>query len=220
MTFNENHHPRGTAGRFTETHHAESGVALRGPSGDAGHFSSLTPIDTPVIWTDPVTGAKTTGRSIGEVDGGNIGFQVPGSAVPFTAVPAGQLELAPPAPEAPPVKFTETQRKTRGHNFYAPKAVMAKVPGLGATNDVPLEDKKFHLHYFTGGAANWYIAEVDQKTGRAFGLMDPSGRGDGSWGYISLPDLEAVHLGRNLSPVVERDCYFSQGNLAHINRTS
>lgn len=33
MTFNENDHPRGTAGRFTETHHAEAaGVTLQAPA--------------------------------------------------------------------------------------------------------------------------------------------------------------------------------------------
>jgi hypothetical protein len=33
MTFNENEHPRGAAGRFTETHHAEApGVSLSGPA--------------------------------------------------------------------------------------------------------------------------------------------------------------------------------------------
>lgn len=32
MTFNENEHPRGTAGRFTETHHAEAGVTLGAPT--------------------------------------------------------------------------------------------------------------------------------------------------------------------------------------------
>jgi hypothetical protein len=33
MTFNENDHPRGTAGRFTETHHAEAGNVALAPAG-------------------------------------------------------------------------------------------------------------------------------------------------------------------------------------------
>ncbi|ACL42165.1 hypothetical protein Achl_4214 (plasmid) [Pseudarthrobacter chlorophenolicus A6] len=179
------------------------------------HQDTLSPIDTAVIWTNPDTGEKIHGRSLGPIGGGNFAFQVP-RVGGFNVAKGHELELAPPAPPAPPVKLVETQRKIRGHNFYAPKAVLSKVPGLGATENIPFEEKKFHLHYFAGGAANWYIAEVDPASGRAFGLMDPTGRGEGSWGYVSLPELEAVNAGG--FRVVERDCYFSQGNLAHINR--
>ena len=179
------------------------------------HQDAISPTDTPVIWTDPATGEKVRGRSLGPIGGDSFAFQVP-AVGGFSVARAHELELAPPAPPAPPVKLVETQRRIRGHNFYAPKAVMKKVPALGATEDVPFEEKKFHLHYFAGGAANWYIAEVDPSTGRAFGLMDPSGRGHGSWGYVDLRELEAVNLGGYR--VVERDCYFSQGNLAHVKR--
>jgi hypothetical protein len=181
------------------------------------HRDAISPVDTPVIWTDPATGEKVRGRSLGPIGGDSFAFQVPAEGG-FSVAKAHELELAPPAPPAPPVKLVETQRRIRGHNFYAPKKVMSKVPALGATDDVPLEGKKFHLHYFAGGAANWYIAEVDQATGRAFGLMDPSGRGRGSWGYVDLRELEAVNLGGYR--VVERDCYFSQGNLAHVTRNN
>lgn len=177
------------------------------------HHDAISANDAPVVWTDPATGEKVHGRSLGPVGGDNFAFQVP-SEGGFSVAKAHELEMAPAAPPAPPVKFTETLRKIRGHNFYAPKAVMKKVPALGATEDVPFEDKQFHLHYFTGGASNWFIAEVDQSTGRAFGLMDPSGRGDGSWGYVSLPELEAFNPGGYR--VIERDCYFSQGNLEHV----
>lgn len=181
------------------------------------HRDAISPTDTPVIWTDPATGEKVRGRSLGPIGGNSFAFQVPAEGG-FSVAKAHELELAPAAPPAPPVKLAETQRKIRGHNFFAPKAIMSKVPALGATEDIPFEEKKFHLHYFAGGASNWYIAEVDPATGRAFGLMDPSGRGDGSWGYVSLRELEAVNLGGYR--VVERDCYFSQGNLAHVTRNN
>lgn len=181
------------------------------------HQDVLSGIDTPVIWTDPATGDQVLGRSLAPSGEGNFFFEVPGKSG-FSWVPGRELELAPPAPPAPPVKLAETHRKIRGHNFYAPKSILSKVPGLGATDGIPLEEKKFHLHYFTGGAANWYIAEFDPKTGKAFGLMDPSGRGDGSWGYVNLPDLEEYNPSGYR--VIERDCYFSQGNLAHINRNN
>ncbi|MET4143796.1 DUF2958 domain-containing protein [Arthrobacter sp. UYCo732] len=181
------------------------------------HRDAISMIDTPLIWTDPATGEKILGRSLGEIGGDKIALQVP-AVGGFTVAKATDLELAPPAPPAPPVKLAETNRRIRGHNFYAPKTILSKVPALGATSDVPLEEKKFHLHYFTGGAANWYIAEFDPATGRAFGLMDPSGRGDGSWGYVSLPELETFNPSGYR--VIERDCYFSQGNLTHINRNN
>lgn len=179
----------------------------------ARHREAMSPIDTPVIWTHPLTGEKVLGRSLGEVDKGLFAFQVPAEGG-FIPVAPGQLELAPPTPPRAPVKFTETQRRIRGHNFFAPKAVMAKVPPLGATEDIPFEDKKIHLHYFTGGA-DWYLTEMDQSTGKAFGFLNPSGNG-GHWGYVDLPDLEAVNVGGYR--VVERDCHFSQGNLAHATR--
>lgn len=204
--------PKGirTGGQFAATAHAEPDFSLTPKS----RREELTAIDTVLVWTDPATGKKTLGRSIGEVDNGDIGFQAPGSGAPFMAVPAHELELAPPAPPAPPVKFTETQRRIRGHNFFPPKAVMTKVPGIGETEDIPFEDKKVHLHYFTG-AADWYLMEVDQKTGKAFGFLNPSGNG-GHWGYVSLPDLEKFNGGGYR--VVERDCHFSQGNLAQVTR--
>jgi Protein of unknown function (DUF2958) len=180
------------------------------------HHVAIAPVDAPVIWTDPRTGEKVMGRSLGGIGGGNFAFQIPGEGG-FRAVSGNELQPAPPAP-ASPVKLAETQRRIRGHNFFPPKAIMSKVPTLGATEDVPFEEKKFHLHYFAGGASNWYIAEVDPATGRAFGLLDPSGRGRGSWGYVDLRELEAVNLGGYR--VVERDCYFSQGNLAHVTRNN
>ncbi|MBG0738825.1 DUF2958 domain-containing protein [Paeniglutamicibacter antarcticus] len=182
------------------------------------HRDAISPIDTPVVWTDPSTGKKHHGRSLGSIGGDNFAIQIPFAGRGFSAAKAHDLELAAAGPPAPPVKFTEPNRKIRGHNFYAPKAVLSKVPALGATEDTPLEEKKFHLHYFTGGAANWYIAEYDPATGKAFGLMDPSGRGDGSWGYVSLPELEAYNPSGYR--VIERDCYFSQGNLAHVTRNN
>jgi hypothetical protein len=80
------------------------------------------------------------------------------------------------------------------------------------------EEKKFHLHYFAGGASNCYIAEVDPATGKAF---------SGSWtrpaaatgnGDTCPCRSSAVNLGDYR--VVERDCYFSQGNLAISTATA
>lgn len=177
------------------------------------HRATLAAVDTPVFRTDPATGIASRGRTLGPAGEDTFCFQ-DATTGSLEIVRSRELERAPDEPPAPRVKPVETQRRIRGHNFYAPKAVLAKVPALRSTEDVPFEEKRFHLHYFTGGA-DWYIAELDQDTGKAFGLMNPSG-GDGYWGYVDLAQLEAVNLGGYR--VVERDMHFSQGNLAHVSR--
>lgn len=116
---------------------------------------------------------------------------------------------------AVPTRLPEIQRRRRGHNFYPPKAVAARIPRLYGTEDVPLADKVIHLHYFTG-SCDWWIAELDPETGEAFGFACLNGdRDTAEWGYASLPELEAVCVrkpmdlpGAFYDIVVERDCHF------------
>ena len=119
----------------------------------------------------------------------------------YTLTPAGHSDYidALPEPARPPA---ETQRTRRGHAFWPPSAALAAVPGLYATEHVPLADTVLHVHYFAG-AADWWIAELDPATGRAYGyacLGDPAAA---EWGYVDLPDLERVRGRTGL--VVERD---------------
>lgn len=98
--------------------------------------------------------------------------------------------------------------RLRGHAFYPSAEVLATIPGPYETEDIPLDDKVLHLHFFVGGS-DWYIAELDPETGEAFGWgqMVP---GCGEWGYISLPELAALRvkvLGMTLP--VDRDLYFT-----------
>lgn len=90
-----------------------------------------------------------------------------------------------PAAELP----AETQRRTRGHRFYPPKAEQKRIPALYATEGTPLAEKTVHQHYFTGGF-DFYVTEWDPQTGRAFGMVKD--RGEREWGYFMLPDLEAI----------------------------
>lgn len=105
----------------------------------------------------------------------------------------------------PVTKPVETQRRRRGHNFYPPKSILSKIPALYGTDGIPAEEKTIHLHYF-GGAADWWIAEIDPETMEAFGYAD-LGHGMGEWGYVSLPEVEAVNVQRGLV-VIERDLYW------------
>jgi hypothetical protein len=95
----------------------------------------------------------------------------------------------------------ETQRRLRGHNFYAPKAV--KVPALYAQDGKGL-DAVVAVHYFAS-SMDWYMTEVDPATGRAFGYVVNGSTGEGELGYFSLPELEALRAGFF---VVERDLYW------------
>lgn len=112
--------------------------------------------------------------------------------------------------------LTETQRKIRGHRFYAPQAEQKKVPALGATENVPMEDKIVGLHYF-GGSSDFYAVEMDTETGRCFGYVD-LGFG-GEWGYFSLPEVEKIRPNMARGQwVIERDCYWTPVRFADLGR--
>ncbi len=102
--------------------------------------------------------------------------------------------------------LTETLSRRRGHRFYPTASEARGIPGLYETEHVPAEDKTLHVHYFAGGS-DWWIAEYDPETGTAFGyacLGDPQ---DAEWGYVDLPELEAVSVRSGLV-VVERDLHW------------
>jgi len=110
----------------------------------------------------------------------------------------------------------ETQRRRRGHNFYPPQALRRKVPPLYGTEEVKAADKTVWIHYFGWSNADWYITEVDWKTGRAFGYAD-LGLGCGEWGYIDLIELEAVNAGP-FGSCPERDKWWEPRRFADIDR--
>ena len=69
----------------------------------------------------------------------------------------------------------ERHRTVRGHHFYPPAEVLARIPGLYGTEPVPTGDKTIWLHYFAG-PCDWWVAEYDPASGDAFGyacLGDP-----------------------------------------------
>ena len=104
---------------------------------------------------------------------------------------------------------TEINRKRRGHNFYPPKADAKKVPALGAT-DGQGKDATVWMHYFAP-AGDWYVTEADFDTGEAFGWAD---LGYGEFGYMSLPETEAVKVG--MFGIIERDLYWDPKPLSEV----
>jgi Protein of unknown function (DUF2958) len=90
--------------------------------------------------------------------------------------------------------LTETHRALRGHDFSPPANVLVGIPPLYGTEHVRVDRKVICLHYFTG-ASDWWIAELDPETGIAFGYVCLNGdKANAEWGYISLPELEAIYL--------------------------
>jgi len=113
-------------------------------------------------------------------------------------------------------KFPETRKARRGHNFYAPKAVMSKIPKLYATDKVDAADKIVWLHYFTGGS-DWWVTEYDPETGVAFGYACLNGdTQNAEWGYMSLPEMEEVYIAP--FTIIERDCYWTPEVFSEMRR--
>jgi hypothetical protein len=106
-----------------------------------------------------------------------------------------------------------TVDRRRGHKFVAPAEVLANIPKLYGTEDVPTADKIVHLHYFCG-SADWFITELDPETGEAFGWAEILA-GCGEWGYVSLPELATLVAGPF---VVERDLHWSPKTIKEVDR--
>ena len=96
----------------------------------------------------------------------------------------------------------EVNRRRRGHIFLT-SDLLRTIPRLYATEDMPLQEKVLHAHYFVGGC-DWYVAELDLETGDAFGYADLD---CGEWGYFNLVELEQTVVHGWL--VVERGIHFS-----------
>ncbi len=93
----------------------------------------------------------------------------------------------------------ERHRTVRGHDFYPPAEVLARIPGLYGTEPVPTGDKTIWLHYFAG-PCDWWVAECDPASGDAFGYACLGDPGNAEWGYTNLADLEALHSPGGITP--------------------
>ncbi len=71
---------------------------------------------------------------------------------------------------------------------------LAEIPKLYETENVALQDKLIHLHFFIGGS-DWFIAEYDG--GDLFwGFAVLNGDLDmAEWGYISFKELRDLNIG-------------------------
>ena len=80
------------------------------------------------------------------------------------------------------------------------QARLDAIPRLYATEDVPLEDKLIHLHFFIGGC-DWYVAEFDgDDLFFGYAILN-SDHWNAEWGYFSFEELKRLRVGW-----VEVDC--------------
>ena len=104
------------------------------------------------------------------------------------------------------------------------KALEARLPKLGATEDIPLREKRVICKFFALGTAwSWYVLEGErQPDGDVlfFGFVKGL---EAELGYFSLRELEKLQLkwalgGRSLGtiPLVERDLYFGDHVLGEV----
>lgn len=117
----------------------------------------------------------------------------------------------------PQVRATD---RRRGHRFQPPKADLAKVPALYATEHVPAESKTVGLHYFVG-SWDWWIVEVDPDTFQAFGFVRSHMEPRGEWGNVDLLELSSAQMtatvnGRPFRQPVERDCWWTPGPASEV----
>jgi hypothetical protein len=104
-------------------------------------------------------------------------------------------------------KRKEVNRPRRGHRFYPSSQDLQRVPTLGATGDMPLEEVTIWLHYFIG-ACDWWVTEYDPETAVAFGYACLNNWVDSAeWGTFSLEELERLISPSGLP--IERDCFWT-----------
>lgn len=61
---------------------------------------------------------------------------------------------------------SKTYRRRRDHSFVTFE-MATTIPALYVAKSMPGADKTLHAHYLLDGR-DWYIADLDQETGRAF----------------------------------------------------
>lgn len=95
------------------------------------------------------------------------------------------------------------------------KEIENKLPKLYSTENVPIQDKKVAVKFFTpDGNWTWYAVEGEKRDDDIlfFGLVDGF---ELEWGYFTLNDIKVIRGGLNLP--VERDMYFGNPLIKDIS---
>ena len=82
------------------------------------------------------------------------------------------------------------------------------IPGLYATEPIPLEDKVIYRRYRIKAIGfYWLIAELDKKENLAFGYANLNNDDFAEWGYISIDEiiLNGANLDETWKPCKYKD---------------
>jgi hypothetical protein len=93
--------------------------------------------------------------------------------------------------------------RRRGHAFIT-GGILKALPPLRSQDGLGMAAVA-RVRYFGGGAAVWYVTELDPETGEAFGWADLFGD-SGELGYMSLEEIGTT-VGQYLP--MERDLHWS-----------
>jgi len=92
------------------------------------------------------------------------------------------------------------------------KEILKRIPALGSTEDIPMDDKVIHVKFFSPYSNwTWYAVEYDPETKTFFGLVHGFEK---EWGYFTLDELENAYRGS--LPLVERDMYYGPKKVSEI----
>lgn len=112
-------------------------------------------------------------------------------------------------------ELPELNRDIRQHVFYGEEVRTA--PPLYATEDIPKEEKIVVAHFFLHNS-EWWIFEVNQDTGIAFGYCLLGGDTmSAEMGYVSLLELEGLSI--DGVGVVERDLGWKPRPFSEVMKT-
>ena len=80
------------------------------------------------------------------------------------------------------------------------KERLAKIPKLYETEEIPLQEKLIHLHFFIG-ACDWFVAEYDgDDLFWGFAILNQDYE-MAEWGYVSFSELKSISING-----IEIDC--------------
>jgi len=96
------------------------------------------------------------------------------------------------------------------------KERLARIPKLYETEDVRLQNKTVHLHFFMGGC-DWYIVEYDgHDLFWGYAILN-SDFEMAEWGYVSFNEIRAINLsGLEVDCVLE--AYFETQKASEIDK--
>ena len=92
---------------------------------------------------------------------------------------------------------------------------LALLPRLYETEDIPLEEKIIHMHFFLAGC-DWFIAEYDgADLFWGYAILNEDNQ-NAEWGYISFSELKNLKTRSDLE--IDRDLYWKPQKASEIEK--